>query len=58
MRSSLQSYFVLRQTAKRFEDEATWKDLSRKDNLGAFLLSYLSSPYSSGNTVGRSRPPW
>jgi hypothetical protein len=44
-----QSFRVLRQTAKSksFEDEATWKDSPRRDNLGAFLLSYLSSPYST-----------
>jgi hypothetical protein len=44
-----QSFQVLRQSAKakRFEDEVTWHDLSRRDDLGAFLLSYLSSPYST-----------
>jgi len=29
------------------EDEATWKDLERRSDLGAFILSYLSSPYST-----------
>jgi hypothetical protein len=44
-----QSFRVLRQTPKvsRLEDEGTWKDLERRDDLGAFLLSYLSSPYSA-----------
>ena len=44
-----QSFHVLRQTVPpcRFEDEATWRDLPRRDDLGAFLLSYLSSPYST-----------
>ena len=44
-----QSFRVLRQTgkARRLEDEATWEDLARRNDLGAFLLSYLSSPYST-----------
>jgi hypothetical protein len=44
-----QSFRVLRQTgkARRLEDEATWDDLPRRKDLGAFLLSYLSSPYST-----------
>ncbi|HJQ23275.1 MAG TPA: ATP-binding protein [Blastocatellia bacterium] len=44
-----QSFRVLRQltSARRLEDEETWKDLARRDDLGAFLLNYLSSPYST-----------
>ena len=44
-----QSFRVLRQAvrARRLEDEATWTELPRRDDLGAFLLSYLSSPYST-----------
>jgi hypothetical protein len=44
-----QSYKVLRQNVKerRLEDEGTWKDLERRSDLGAFILSYLSSPYST-----------
>lgn len=44
-----QSFRVLRYTAKAkgLEDEGTWKDLERRDDLGAFLLSCLSSPYST-----------
>ena len=44
-----QSFRVLRWTPKlrNLEDEATWKDQERRDDLGAFLLSYLSSPYST-----------
>jgi hypothetical protein len=44
-----QSFRVLRQIgqARPLEDEATWKDLPRGEDLGAFLLSYLSSPYST-----------
>jgi len=43
-----QSFRVLRQSGKgrRLEDEETWNDLPRRNDLGAFLLSYLSSPYS------------
>jgi len=40
---------VLRQAgsrSRRLEDEATWNALPRRGDLGAFLLSYLSSPYS------------
>jgi hypothetical protein len=44
-----QSFRVLRQMgkAKRLEDESAWDDLPRRNNLGAFMLSYLSSPYST-----------
>ncbi len=44
-----QSFKVLRWTSemKSLEDEATWKNFERRDDLGAFLLSYLSSPYST-----------
>lgn len=44
-----QSFLVLRQVTKsrRLEDEETWKGLTRRNDLGAFLLSYLSSPYST-----------
>jgi hypothetical protein len=44
-----QSFRVLRWTSKirSLEDEATWKELERRDDLGAFLLSFLSSPYST-----------
>ena len=44
-----QSFRVLRWTSKMksLEDEATWKGLERREDLGAFLLSYLSSPYST-----------
>jgi hypothetical protein len=43
-----QSFHVLRHTGKsrRLEDESTWEGLERRNDLGAFLLSYLSSPYS------------
>ena len=43
-----QSFRVLCWTSKikSLEDEATWIGLDRRDDLGAFLLSYLSSPYS------------
>jgi hypothetical protein len=43
-----QAFRVLRQVGKsrRLEDEATWNALPRRRDLGAFLLSYLSSPYS------------
>jgi hypothetical protein len=44
-----QSFKVLRWTnqIRSLEDEATWEGLERRDDLGAFLLSYLSSPYST-----------
>lgn len=32
---------------KSLEDEATWKGLERREDLAAFLLSYLSSPFST-----------
>lgn len=43
-----QSFRVIRQTGKtrRLEDEGTWDDLPRRNDLGAFMLSYLGSPYS------------
>lgn len=44
-----QSFQVLRQEAgnrRRLEDEITWCNLPRRDDLAAFLLSYLTSPYS------------
>jgi len=44
-----QAFRVLRQAgsrSRRLEDEATWNALPRRGDLGAFLLSYLSSPYS------------
>jgi hypothetical protein len=44
-----QAFRVLRQPGKsrRLEDEATWSNFPRRCDLGAFLLSYLSSPYST-----------
>lgn len=44
-----QAFRVLRQTGKgrRLEDEKTWEALPRRNDLGAFMLSYLSSPYST-----------
>lgn len=44
-----QAFRVLRKAGKsrRLEDEATWNSLPRRGDLGAFLLSYLSSPYST-----------
>ena len=43
-----QSYRVLLHTTNdmHLEKEETWNSLDRKDDIGAFLLSYLSSPYS------------
>jgi energy-coupling factor transporter ATP-binding protein EcfA2 len=43
-----QSYSVLLHTTKdrHLENEETWKALAQKSDLGAFILSYLSSPYS------------
>lgn len=43
-----QSFRVLRWTnkIKSLEDETTWNDRERRDDLAAFLLNYLSSPYS------------
>lgn len=44
-----QAFHALRKSLRtgRLEEETTWKGLSRKNNLGAFFLSYLSSPYST-----------
>jgi len=44
-----QSFQVFRWTTKirSLEDEATWKGLEKREDLGAFLLSFLSSPYST-----------
>ncbi len=44
-----QAFRVLRQggQSRRFEEESTWSGLPRRNDLGAFLLSYLSSPYST-----------
>jgi hypothetical protein len=45
-----QAFRVLRQASsksRRLEDEATWNELPRRDDLGGFLLSYLTSPYST-----------
>lgn len=45
-----QAFRVLRQASnrsKRLEDETTWNSLTRRGDLGGFLLSYLSSPYST-----------
>jgi hypothetical protein len=43
-----QSFKLIRYTEKeRLEDEGTWKEVESRDDLGAFLLSYLSSPHSA-----------
>ena len=44
-----QSFLILRQGMKAIalEEPKTWKDVPRRDDLAAFLLSYLSSPYST-----------
>jgi hypothetical protein len=44
-----QEFRVLRQAGnyRRLEDESTWSKLPRRNDLGAFLLSFLSSPYST-----------
>ncbi len=44
-----QAFRVLRQegNSRRLEDESTWSGLPRRNDLGGFLLSYLSSPYST-----------
>lgn len=44
-----QAFRVLRQSgsSRRLEDESTWGGLPRRNDLGAFLLSYLSSPYGT-----------
>lgn len=43
-----QSYKVICKTdeMKKIEDENTWKNASTKNDLGAFITSFLSSPYS------------
>ena len=43
-----QAYAVLRHTSgeKHLERPETWSELSRRNDIGTFLLSYLSSPYS------------
>jgi hypothetical protein len=44
-----QAFHVLRQIGKgrQLEHEDTWVGLPRRNDLGAFLISYLSSPYST-----------
>jgi len=43
-----QSFRVVRYTGKqRLEDPATWLRVEERNDLGAFLLSYLSSPHSA-----------
>ena len=44
-----QSFRVIRQNgkARHLEDEQTWKGLMRRNDLGAFFVNYLSSPYST-----------
>ncbi len=44
-----QAYKVLRHTTKErhLENEEIWQPLERRNDLGAFLVSYLSSPYST-----------
>ena len=44
-----QSFQVLRSDSKprSLEDPETWGGLQRRDDLGAFILSFLSSPYST-----------
>jgi hypothetical protein len=44
-----QSFHAFRMGSKKvaLEDPSTWKSLSRRDDLGTFILSYLSSPYST-----------
>jgi len=45
-----QAFRVLRRASSKsrgLEDEATWNELPRRDDLGGFLLSYLTSPYST-----------
>ena len=44
-----QSFQVLRWPGggTSLEDAGTWRDLPRRDDLGAFILRYLSSPYST-----------
>ena len=44
-----QSFKVLRHHSgeRELEKEETWSSVSRREDLGAFLVSYLSSPYST-----------
>jgi hypothetical protein len=44
-----QSHQVLRYVgkARSLEDQDTWQNLPRREDLGMFLLSYLTSPYST-----------
>jgi adenylate kinase family enzyme len=42
-----QAFQVIRYSGKSLEDDETWKDTDIKDNLGTFLLSYFTSPYST-----------
>jgi len=45
-----QAFRVLRQASsktRRLEDESIWNEQPRRGDLGAFLLSYLTSPYST-----------
>lgn len=44
-----QSFKVLRMTtnSRHLEDESTWNDIERRNDLGGFLLNYLSSPYNT-----------
>ena len=44
-----QAFRVLRQAGNspRLEEESTWSGLPRRNDLGGFLLSYLTSPYST-----------
>ncbi|MGJ4999624.1 NACHT domain-containing protein [Bradyrhizobium sp. HKCCYLS3077] len=44
-----QSFLVIRVGTKKtaLEDAATWRGIKRRNDLGNFLLSYLSSPYST-----------
>lgn len=47
-----QSFKVIRYSSGvRLEDEGTWNNLEKRDDLGAFLLSYFSSPYSLGTPL-------
>lgn len=42
-----QSFKAIRYDKKnRLEDEATWRNIPPRNDLGTFLLNYLSSPYS------------
>lgn len=48
-----QSYQVLRADARArsLEDPQTWEDLRRGEDLGAFLLAFLNSPYSTRTPI-------